>query len=390
MGEQQDKTTQLRQALASVNEMLQGDLNMSVPYRPTITQQLGGNPAATILLQQVFFRWIGNGCEPFYKFNEPCSHKLYVPSDSWTEELGFTRRIFETARKAIAVHKPQEMSMQEAWDLAKEERKPVIYWTNAGRVTYYHVRTDVLLSILTAARAEANHLKRSRQEHREKNDPWAEALEFLRGKTPQPPEDPEHSQEAQQTETGLGNQELMAESYISKSADRTLANGANSHLVTDDPANTISKITMLDQPKEEHDPLLKEIWQSTTRELEWQMTQATFDTWIRPCHLAELDLVLGSALVHCPTQYIQDWLKNRLNPPIQRTLGGILGPRLQTDELVVTYEVDPNAPQGLSPQPLPQQQVPPSSPAGQDPDRIVSVTVRSGDTERITRLEPEG
>jgi len=70
----------------------------SIPYRPRIASFLGSINAA-ILLQQIIFRWEGR---KFYKFKEPCAHELYRAGDSWTEELAFTVREFDTARAVIS------------------------------------------------------------------------------------------------------------------------------------------------------------------------------------------------------------------------------------------------------------------------------------------------
>jgi hypothetical protein len=73
----------------------------TIAYRPEL-RAITNSVTATILLQQVFFRWVNNDSKPFYKFKEPCNHKLYKPGDSWCEELGFSRAEFDTAWNALA------------------------------------------------------------------------------------------------------------------------------------------------------------------------------------------------------------------------------------------------------------------------------------------------
>src|SRR5512140_3584864 len=68
-----------------------------------------------------------------------------------------------------------------------------------------------------------------------------------------------------------------------------------------------------------------DIWHATLGELELQMTKATFDTWVRPTFAIAYDPA-GSAMtvgVHSP--YAKEWLENRLQTTIQRTLTGIVG-----------------------------------------------------------------
>jgi len=67
----------------------------------------------------------------------------------------------------------------------------------------------------------------------------------------------------------------------------------------------------------------QDIWHATLGELQLQMTKATFDTWVRPTHAIEYNngaLVIG---VHSP--YAKEWLENRLQATIHRTITGIVG-----------------------------------------------------------------
>ena len=66
-----------------------------------------------------------------------------------------------------------------------------------------------------------------------------------------------------------------------------------------------------------------DIWHATLGELQLQMTRATFDTWVRPTRAITYQdgaMVVG---VHSP--YAKEWLENRLNTTIQRTVTGIVG-----------------------------------------------------------------
>ena len=67
---------------------------------------------------------------------------------------------------------------------------------------------------------------------------------------------------------------------------------------------------------------VEKVWQAALGELELQMTRATFNTWLKPTTVLSYDrenFVLG-----VPNAYVKEWLENRLYPPIQRTLSGIL------------------------------------------------------------------
>lgn len=73
-----------------------------ISYRPS-WKDMTGSVNASILLQQVRFRWRQKG-GPFYKFFTPPTkdHNAYKPGDSWTEELGFTLSELQGAMKRIA------------------------------------------------------------------------------------------------------------------------------------------------------------------------------------------------------------------------------------------------------------------------------------------------
>lgn len=86
----------------SINSILQiiaADRRV-ISYRPELTKIIG-SVNATILFQQIMFRWTLNNQKEFYKYKEPCQARHYRVGDSWTEELGFTRREFDGALKIL-------------------------------------------------------------------------------------------------------------------------------------------------------------------------------------------------------------------------------------------------------------------------------------------------
>ena len=80
-------------------EILAKDKDVII-YRKELNA-ITGSVTATILLQQIIYRFVNNGNKPFYKFIEPCGHEKYTKGDSWCEELGFTRKEFLTAIKKL-------------------------------------------------------------------------------------------------------------------------------------------------------------------------------------------------------------------------------------------------------------------------------------------------
>ena len=99
-------------------------------YRPQFNS-FTGSPLATILLSQVAYWWDKSGAKPFYKFKEPCNHKMYKKGDSWCEELGFTRRLFDSALRFL------------------EEAGIVSHRTDQSRLTWYSVDMQMLNTKLT-------------------------------------------------------------------------------------------------------------------------------------------------------------------------------------------------------------------------------------------------
>ena len=109
----------------------------SIPYRPSLNR-LTGSMSATILLQQIVYRWLGKGQEPFSKFIAPCPRAF--PGDSWLEELGFTRHQFLTARARIATRIRTRDPKRKA-----REKYLVFYWVDDAHNTWYEVNEPLLL-----------------------------------------------------------------------------------------------------------------------------------------------------------------------------------------------------------------------------------------------------
>jgi hypothetical protein len=88
-----------------------------------------------------------------------------------------------------------------------------------------------------------------------------------------------------------------------------------------------------EDPKEE--PEIGCIWATCLKELEMSMTRATFDTWIGPSRLITLNIEAGLAAIRVRDKYAQDWIKNRLDVVVRRTLTGVIG--IPLDQLTITY-----------------------------------------------------
>jgi len=65
------------------------------------------------------------------------------------------------------------------------------------------------------------------------------------------------------------------------------------------------------------------IWTAALGEMQLQMTKATFDTWLAGTEALEFDD--SRLVVAVASHYTKEWLENRLQVTIERTLTGILG-----------------------------------------------------------------
>ena len=108
-------------------------------YRPEL-RPITGSVTATILLQQIIFRFYANGCKPFYKFTAPCGNKAYKDGDSWCEELGFSKAELSKARAKIA--------FKSSKGTPKDMNSLVWFWTDIQRLTWYEININALRKAL--------------------------------------------------------------------------------------------------------------------------------------------------------------------------------------------------------------------------------------------------
>ena len=78
------------------------------------------------------------------------------------------------------------------------------------------------------------------------------------------------------------------------------------------------------------------VWSAALGELELQMTQATFDTWLRDSRLLKQED--GTFVIGVKNGYAKDWLEHRLLPTIKRTLARLTGRTVEISFIVWTEE----------------------------------------------------
>jgi len=99
------------------------------------------------------------------------------------------------------------------------------------------------------------------------------------------------------------------------------------------------------------------IWQAALGELQLQMTQATYDTWLKGTFAVSYED--GLLIVGTENPYAKEWLENRLLGTIKRTLAGTLSHTVEVRFIVKAHQTQPSPPllsvqdpEGEAPAPL--------------------------------------
>ena len=82
------------------------------------------------------------------------------------------------------------------------------------------------------------------------------------------------------------------------------------------------------------------VWRQALAEMKLQVTRSTFDQWIAGLRWGgceDEDGELRVCLI-CPSEYVVEWCSERLAPLIARSLGGVLGSKLE--RLRIDYRVE--------------------------------------------------
>jgi len=80
------------------------------------TPEPGLNSPYLGLLRGQLDYWFSKKPKGFYKFLEPCNHPLYKAGDSWSEELGISRRTFNTLFDSVGIRYNSKTAFKKAKD----------------------------------------------------------------------------------------------------------------------------------------------------------------------------------------------------------------------------------------------------------------------------------
>jgi len=78
-------------------------------------------------------------------------------------------------------------------------------------------------------------------------------------------------------------------------------------------------------------------WQQIKTQLQGQLPQATYDTWVKQTELVQIE---GNQwLIQCESTFAQDWLENRLNGTLMRTVASVAGQAVELKFVVNDKEL---------------------------------------------------
>jgi len=105
--------------------------------------QYTGCTRATLIFSALEY-WFSKKPDGFYKFIEPCSHKLYKPGDSWTEELGCDRKSFTKSFEKIGTRYASRSAYEKVPD--KFQGKPYASYYDRYTNRTFFIRNPELVN----------------------------------------------------------------------------------------------------------------------------------------------------------------------------------------------------------------------------------------------------
>ncbi|RME10692.1 MAG: hypothetical protein D6816_03015 [Bacteroidetes bacterium] len=309
-------------------DLIADDYQM-ISYRPR-WNKVTGSVNATILLQQIIYRWVNHGRRPFYKFQEPCEHPACRPGDSWCEELGFSRYEFQGARKLIAVKTKQTIA-PDAF---------VSYWMDGQRKTWYALNETAVVKALSDLYPEDDPPVGVQTEpqldhnlSRKNQDSIPQVDNNLSGKTSDstPKVDHNLSRKNQDSTPHLSGKNRDSKPFLSgKNRDSTPSYlGKTEIAIAEKPRYLTTKDNNIGDVKTKDDffdsnlaKKTKSIWDAALGDLQMQMTKSSFSNLLAGSQL-RIDPD-GRIWIITRSDYSADWINFRLTEVIKRTLAPLL------------------------------------------------------------------
>jgi hypothetical protein len=120
-------------------------MSFFIQYTPTLMKRLGSDRSA-ILFERLEY-WFKRYSSGFYKFITICKHPCYREGDSWAEELGFSRDIFNRAFDRIGIRYKSKTDFESQQDPFKGKYF-AMYMDRQTHRTYF-VRNHRALEVLS-------------------------------------------------------------------------------------------------------------------------------------------------------------------------------------------------------------------------------------------------
>ena len=98
---------------------------------------------------------------------------------------------------------------------------------------------------------------------------------------------------------------------------------SEAHLLLNHPPRSFDDTSGEHEVVSDHNNIDQSLWQNILGQLRPQMTQATFDTWVKGTWIVSQDD--GQMVVGTKNPFAKDWLENRLYATIHRTASAIIG-----------------------------------------------------------------
>ena len=149
----------------------------AVPYYPELSEKLGNEITASIVMTQLEYWFAKKSYAPFYKFLEPVSAKDtegnekntfgYTEGDSWVEELNISKKSFKNAFSKIGVtynSKAEFDKAEEKFKIGDTEFYYCCYTDRQTRKTYYyrnHKKVDNLCNEITSTKINYDETPKS-------------------------------------------------------------------------------------------------------------------------------------------------------------------------------------------------------------------------------------
>lgn len=115
-----------------------------IKYNPALVAEFGSQNA--VLLFDKLEYWFSKKADQFYKFIEPCAHPLCKKGDTWSEELGFSKKVFKTAFDKIGMRYISKTAFEKETDPFKG--KLFAYYQDRQTKKTIFVRNNQLLKQL--------------------------------------------------------------------------------------------------------------------------------------------------------------------------------------------------------------------------------------------------